>query len=384
MNCAGNGFSVGNLATVTISGTVPYKNNLVSRNSPILLYVTPPGEQSETLIYVWFMKDYTVYDNSSITFTGVDVMAYVNNNYAINAHWIYEENPPPGEPPEIIGLVYDTIGTQFQTAATTLGTLSGITVTINPNSSDAVKGANQGDFQTSWSIKSLLEASAKFDAVNYHTSYTDVSHATLQKVAASETVITECAPLTVGGSNPTISRVTVSSSDSTNIAYDYHGQQETTAAGTMVITTPFIRLKNRTGSIRPAPDEQYQQQYEVPVSIEPTNCRDLVNGKFGEVFSCAKVYVGVYEFLTPMTWMLFPEVQTHRFCLNHAQYQLTTMGIYASVSGGSRNISDYEYVGTTEQRIRNKINLDQAYNEIVMSKDGLYLTPTIPPRGEET
>lgn len=373
MNCAGNGFSVGNLATVTISGTVPYKNNLVSRNSPILLYVTPPGEQSETLIYVWFMKDYTVYDNSSITFTGVDVMAYVNNNYAIN---IVETTTGV--------TAYDTIEAQFQTAATTLGTLSGITVTINPNSSDRVKAANQGDFQRSWSIKSLLEASAKFDAVNYHTSYTDVSHATLLKVASSETVITECAPLTVGGSNPTISRVTVSSSDSNSVAYDYHGQQQTTAAGTMVITTPFIRLYNRIDQIRPAPGERFEQQYEVPVDIEPTNCSDLVDGKFGEVFSCAKVYVGVYEFLTPMTWMLFPGVQTHRFCLNHAQYQLTTMGIYASVSGGSRNISDYEYVGTTEQRIRNKMNLDQAYNEIVMSKDGLYLTPTIPPRGEET
>lgn len=383
MNCAGNGFSVGNLATVTISGTVPYKNNIVPRNSPIELYVTPPGEQSETLIYVWFMKDCTIFDNSSVTFSGVDVMAYVNNNYAIEAHWVYDPSPPPGQDPEVVGLVYDTIGTQFQTAATTLGTLSGITVTINPNSSDAVKAANQGDFQTSWSIKSLLEASAKFDAVNYYTSYTDISHATLQKVASSETVITECAPLTVGGSNPTIDRVTVSASDSTVIAYDYHGQQQATAAGTMTIVTPFIRLKNHDAPIRPAPGERFEQQYEVPVDIEPTNCSDLVDGKFGEVFSCTKVYVGIYEFFTPMTWMYFPDVETHRFCLNHAQYQLTTMGIYASVSGGSRNISDYEYVGTTEQRIRNKINLDQAYNEIVMSKDGLYLTPTIPPRDAE-
>lgn len=372
MNCAGNGFSVGNLATVTISGTVPYKNNIVSRNSSIELYVTPPGEQSETLIYVWFMKDYTVFDSSSVTFSGVDVMAYVNNNYAIT---ITETSAGV--------TAYDTIGTQFQTAANTLGTLSGISVTINPNSSDTVKNANQGDFQKTWSIKSLLEASAKFDAVNYYTSYTDTSHATLQKVASSTTVITECAPLTIGGSNPTIDRVIVSASDSTEIAYDYHDQQQATAAGTMTIITPFIRLYNRIGQIRPAPGARYEQQYEVPVEIEPTNCEDLVGDKFGETFSCTKVYVGIYEFFTPMTWMYFPNVETHRFCLNHAQYQLTTMGIYASVSGGSRNTSDYEYVGTTEQRIRNKMNLNQAYNEIVMAQDGLYLTPTIPPRDDE-
>lgn len=374
MNCAGNGFSVGNLATVTISGTVPYKNNLVSRNSPILLYVTPPGEQSETLIYVWFMKDYTVYDNSSITFTGVDVMAFVSNNYAINAQWLYNSSG------EITGLTYDTIGTQFQTAATTLGTLSGITVTINPNSSDTVKGANQGDFQTSWSIKALLEASAKFDAVNYYTSYTSVSTATLVKVASASQVITECAPLSVGGLNPTINRVTVSASDSKDIKYDYHGQQAATAAGTMTIVTPFIKMYNRQGSIRPAPDEPYETQFQVPIEIEPTNCDDLVDDKFGEVFSCQKVFVGMSEFLTPMAWMYFPGVQDHRFCLNHAQYQLTTMGIYASVSGGSRNISDYEYVGTTEKRIRNKIDLDQSYGEIIMTREGLCLTPTIPPR----
>lgn len=360
MNCAGNGFSVGNLATVTISGTVPYRNNSTARNSPIELYVIPPGEQSRTLIYEWFIKDCTIYDNSSINFTGVDVMAFASNDYSINI---------VGEKGKWPVVEYDTIGRQFETAESTLAALSGVSsVTITRCSSGVVNSSNQGNFQTSGSIKSLLEAAAKFDAANYYTSYRveqGVILATLQKITSSETIITECAPLTISGNNPTINRVTVASSDSTDIAYDFHGQQQATAAGTMTVITPFIRLKNSAGN---------------DVLIRPTNCESLAGGQFGEIFNCAKVYVGIYEFLTPMTWMLFPEVETHRFCLNHAQYQLTTMGIYASVSGGSRNISDYEYVGTTEQRIRNKINFDQPYRELVVSRDGLYLTPTIPQR----
>lgn len=476
MNVSAQGYSVGNLATVTISGTVPYRNNLIDRNSMILLYVTPAGSESEALIYFWFLKSATVYDESSLTFSGVDAMAYTSNDYAIH----FTKTKVDGVE---VCTAYDSIGTQFQTAATTISSLCGTTVTIQPNGSGVVTNANQGDYRTTNSIKSLLEESAKFDAVNYYTQCNADLSASILKVASSTTILYDYAPLTLGAIPPTINRVMVSLGDNSDVKYDYTGSASPTPAGTVSIQTPFLRL--------------YSTNQMSVIQAEPTNCQGLLGESTGREFSCAKAYVGIYNFFIPMTKLIFrydtdtytysemitwddltysigtgtntdvvgfrvwgpwtdteirsihigyirssrsrqvwQEIPTsvlpiaegsyydliweddtftnesntnheivsisdasasvqiirknssHKevsgLVLTHAQYYLTTLGIYASISGSARNVSDFDFVGTTEQRIRNKINLDQPYNEIIMSKEGLLLTPTIPPRDEST
>lgn len=366
MNVSANGFSVGNLATVTISGTLPYYNNLIDRNGQINLYL----HQTNQLIYCWFISSATVYDNSSLNFSGVDVMAYVNNNYAIS--WTETSAGVTA---------YDNIGTQFQTAASTISALlPSMSVTIQPNGNGTVNASNQGDFQSTWSIKSLLEASAKFDAVNYHTVYSDVSHAVLTKISTAITTVSDYAPLTVGAANPSINRVMVSPSDNSAQVYDYTSSGGVvTPAGTMRIVTPFTHLYG-TGHV--IEDGQPKTVTQYPVDIEPTNCEQLLGMGIGRIFSCQKVYVGTATFFTPMTYLYFSHdtYTTNQFVLTHAQYQLTTIGIYASVSGTTKTVSDFDFVGTTEKRVRDKMNLNQEYSGIVMQSNGLYLVPTIPKR----
>lgn len=369
MNVSANGFSVGNLATVTISGTLPYHNNLIDRNGQINLYL----HQTNQLIYCWFISSATVYNNSSLNFSGVDVMAYVNNNYAIS--WTETSAGVTA---------YDSIGDQFQTAAQTVSDLlPSMSVTIQPNSNGTVNAANQGDFQSTWSIKSLLEASAKFDAVNYYTVYSDVSHAVLTKTSLAYTTVSDYAPLTVGAANPSINRVMVSPSDNSEKVYDYtSGGGAVTPAGTMKIVTPFTHLCQLTATVTNPDSGRQEVVNEYPVYIEPTNCRRLLGMGIGRVFSCQKVYVGTATFFTPMTYLYFSHdtYATNQFVLTHAQYQLTTIGIYANVSGTTKTVSDFDFVGTTEKRVRDKMNMNQEYSGIVMQSDGLYLVPTIPPR----
>ena len=59
-----------------------------------------------------------------------------------------------------------------------------------------------------------------------------------------------------------------------------------------------------------------------------------------------------------------------------ANYVLTKQGIYASVSGTARSISDYDYVGKTEKQLRGKLAMEYNYGGTVMTQDGIQLVET--------
>lgn len=357
MNIPSNGYSVGNLSTTTISGTVPYRNNTPVRNGQIKLYtVTDYGTQEEqrTLIFTWFLKDCTIYNNSSVTFTGVDAMAFASNNYAI------------GKDAQSRA---DTIGVRFNVAATTISSLCGATVTIDPSSSSTVNNMRPAldENKTTDSVKNLMEMVARFDCVNYYTECT-LNSIRLTRTSGSETTVTDSdySPLTIGISSNTIAGVRVKNDKSVVFAPTpinlkkmelripipedygiYEFGNLGSRADTMEINTPIINA-------------------DMPM----TQFSALVGKPFGTQFSCANIKVPYNELFIPMTKINFPN-DNRAYYIANADYRLTSLGIYASISGTARAVSDYEYIGATERQLRDKVAMEYNYGGTCLTQDGL-------------
>lgn len=351
MNAGGSGFSVGNIATTTISGTLPYHQNLIDNNSDIWLYKR--SNNTWALMYCWFMKNGTIHDNSSLSFSGVDAAAFTSNNYAVG----WQTDPDRGV------LSYDTIGKQVsETIPTTLSTLCGSTITVTPCNSNTVNTACLVDRQATKSIKSTLEEVAKFDASNYYTRCTSESAATLLKVQSSGISISEYAPLTVGQYNTSIVCVKVRGSKGTDPVYTYGNAGS--ARGTLDISCAYVDgLSTWYTQVEDGVNIKYAQS----IKVEPTSYQALVGSGSGRVFSCEKAYVEdsmvTGEFLVPMSYITFTHdtYTGNQFILTSAQYFLTSEGVYASLSGSARSVSDFEYVGTTEKDVRNKLDMNRDY-----------------------
>lgn len=370
MNAGGSGFSVGNLATMSISGTLPYYLNNLDNLSEIQLYQrgSPIGDTPIwNLRYEWRLKNATLTERSSFTFSGVDAMAFTNNDYALR--YAVQQST---------GLVYyDSIGQQTATAETTISTLSSMTVSVQRCSSDSVNNYSQCEKQTIRSIKSLLEEIAKFDAVNYYTRCTDVNTATLKKASFSQVVIDEYAPLSVGQYNPPITYYEISGSDNTASPTYTYGTPSTpySVRQTLKVTASFVDSLKELVETEDASGQTVNTP--TPRKIAPANYESMGVRGSGRQFTCQKAFVEDLfesgEFLVPMCYIRFDHesYQDNQFILTSAQYFLTSEGIYASLSGSARSVSDFEYVGTTAQRVMNKVNMNYNYGGATLTEAGI-------------
>lgn len=366
MSTPAQGYSVGNLATMTISGTVPYKLGTYTRNTLINLYekfVNEQGQEtSRTLMFTWFLRSCMIYNESSITFSGIDAMAFTNNNYSIG------QDPNTGE--------IDTIDIQYSTIISTLSALTNTPITVErPNYSD-VKSLRLPR-QSSWSIKSLMEATAKLDCGNYYT-LCHGSSIELKKNYGDQVVISSAddyEPLSLGVAQTPISMVMVYQTDMElptpntgegETLEDYGifqkaiGSSQPTLATTMKIVTPFI-----------TPDFD-MDEYE----------SNLSGKSFGTEFSCKKVKMPSYlpsggYFFTPMSQIIFGSDYSKYYYICSADYSLTSEGVVASVSGTTKSLSDYEYIGETEKSLKKKIEAEHNYHGSCFSiTDGLTYSAT--------
>lgn len=373
MSIPSDGFSVGNLSTTTISGTVPYRSTMtLTRNGQIKLWTVRAGgdwrEMSDrTLIFTWFLKDCTVYNESSVTFTGVDAMAFTSNNYAIGRNIDAEGIPH-----------VDTVGVQVQTAATSVTGLCGATVTIDASAYTTINSLRPAidENKTSDGIKNLMQRIAKHDCVNYYTVCSQNSIA-LTRTSWSEVSFAsmEYSPLTLGVASNTIAGVRVRQDKSakfapTVIAEIRAEHKQTTPspedygiyevgnvgrrADTLEIDTPYVS--------QTSPKEQFSA---------------LIGRSFGTQFSCANVPVPYNEFFIPMARARFTGEQNEPYYyICSASYKLTKLGIYASISGSARTVSDYDYIGKTERELRDKLAMEYNYGGTCMTQDGLHFIPT--------
>jgi hypothetical protein len=285
-------------------------------------------------------------------------MAFTNNEYSISTG--------------------DTIGTQFTTAMAVMNSLTSAQITIErPNFADV--SAVVYDTQSKWTIKSLMESAAKLDCANYYTTCTEYTM-TLKKNYGDVIGIVnsdDYAPLSKGFSQVPINFVRLFQTDmeipTPNIAEgetlaDYGifevtvGSGQPTIASTMKIVSPLIQV-------------EYTQQGStyIPIpNIDTSYFSTMFNGKtFGTEFSCSTVKTPNNSFMAPMSRITFGSDLVTEYYLCNADYFLTTAGIYASISGTGKPLSDYEYVGETAVSIRKKVELEHNYNGSYITADGI-------------
>lgn len=362
MSTPAQGYSVGNLATMTISGTVPYKLGTYVRNAPINLYeqiLDEHGQEtSRVLMFTWFLRSCMIYNESSITFSGIDAMAFTNNNYEIDV----DDNT--GET--------DTIGEQYTTAISTISALTGADIRIDRPNYSSISNLRIPR-QSNWSIKSLMESTSKIDCGNYYT-VCHPSYIELKKDYGSQiTASTDREPLSLGVAQTPINMVMVyqtdmelptPNTDEGETLADYGifqkmiGSNQPTLATTMKIVTPLIN-----------PD------------FDMDNYSSSLSGKsFGTEFSCKKIKVTTYSggyFYVPLAQIIFGQSYNTYFYICNADYYLTSEGVYASISGTAKSLSDYEYIGETEKSLKKKIEAEHNYHGSCFSiTDGLTYSAT--------
>lgn len=360
MSTPAQGYSVGNLATMTISGTVPYKLGTYIRNALINLYeqiVDSEGhETSRVLMFTWFLRTCSIYNESSITFSGIDAMAFTNNNYIIGV------DSTTGET--------DTVGEQYTTAIDTISALTNAVIRIDRPNYSSISSLKIPK-QNSWTIKSLMEATAKMDCGNYYTVCHD-AYIELKKTYGDQiTASSEREPLTLGVDQIPINMVMMYNTDMElptphegETLEDYGifqkmiGSDAPTIASTMKIVTPFAN-----------PDFDMDSYVET-----------LRTKSFGAEFSCKKIKVTNYSggyFFTPLSEIIFDEYSSKHYYICNADYYLTSDGVYASISGTAKSLSDYEYIGETEKSLKNKLELQHNYHGSCFSiTDGLTYAAT--------
>lgn len=355
MSTPAQGYSVGNLATMTISGTVPYKLGYYVRNAPINLYeqiVDSQGQETgRVLMFTWFLRTCSIYNESSITFSGIDAMAFTNNNYVIGVDNVTGET--------------DTVGEQYTTAISTISALTNTDIRIDRPNYSSISNLKIPK-QSSWSIKSLMEATAKMDCGNYYTvchpSYIELKKQYGDQITASS----NREPLSLGVDQIPINMVMMYNADielptlaegetleDYGIFQEMIGSEAPTIATTMKIVSPFAN-----------PDFDMESYVAT-----------LRTKSFGVEFSCKKIEVTNYSggyFFTPLSEIIFDEYSSKHYYICNADYYLTSEGVYASISGTAKSLSDYEYIGETEKSLKKKLELEQVYRNFSMSlTDGL-------------
>ena len=332
-----SGISVGNCMPCTISGTLIYHDNNLVRNSPIYLYV---GE-TETPTYMWFLSDVTISGNS-FRFTGRDVVSFVDNNY-------------------------DSLGTitqQVADAATVISRLCGFNVEIELPNLYSI-GSQILEASINWNIRQLLSYVASADNSNYYMSMARFPTLYIEKIPNSALSISnpdDFAVIEKGINTQTITRVRIfqNNRDVPKLEpgeqlymygiFDITGSQTPTDSGTLSFENPLVNVDN--------------------VGLLTHSSR--IGNSFGTDFNCERVKLD--GFIPPLTQLRFGE-DPNTYYANSLKYYLTSQGIYAQISGGGKTLSDYEYVGKTEQDILRKVTTEMPYNTVKITNDGLIAVP---------
>lgn len=379
-----DGLSVGNCMGCTISGTLPYHNNLLVRNSPIYLYTSQTAYDNDAPTYIWFLSDATyLTDYTSFTFTGRDVIGFVDNPY--------EAEPQTGHD-------IATITQQVSAAATTISRLCGWTVTIDTPNIGTV-GALELAASEGWTIKQLLGYIAAFDCANYYMSMEDYPTLRIKKVNVNQSwsagSTDNYSVISRGINGQSITRVRVFGDGkkelpvyNSDIAalwkskdkffrelkiFDITGQVTPSDAGSFIVETPLAtHLSTISTELGSDPDDPSTWRESGTYTYLTSIFNGLADGyrTFGTTFSCDRVKTD--GFLVPMIQMVFNEPSNEvYYYANNLKYLLTSDGIYAQVSGGGKTLSDYEFLGTNEHDILHRVNIDTVYDTIKITKDGL-------------
>lgn len=339
------GFVIGQCTSCSISGTLPYKHNTLARNGLITLYRKIDDDNLQ-IIYQWYLTSYTTDGKTEISFSGNDVMAYTENSYLA-------ELPESMKPSSAVSKI--SIGGQIQTAEEIISRLTNSEITIDmPNSS-----GYQTDYSSDWSIRQLLGYAAVWSAKNYSVKILGYAEASITLSGTTYFSVSkdDFSKIDMGLEGNNINCVKIGRTDNFDPAmrsgqtledywiYTFGGSTAPTPSGTMTIVCPYV-------------DDTVKQNSAIS---------SLVGHNTGTEFSCENVHTD--EILPAYTQIDF-EGYTQTFYLANATYKLTPMGIFASMSGGTKSLSDFEFVGATEKSLKSKVAINTDYGNVRISYSG--------------
>lgn len=343
VSAGSSGFSVGQCCSSSISGSLLYKGGELSvkTNSILTLYCYKNGDLH--LEYKWFVKTFTVEDKTIIHFSAMDAVAFIDNEY-----------PMEGD-----------VGSQFTAASATISELSGTSIEISQPAFPHKQIINQ----SGWSIRTLISYGSVYGAHNYTGLVNLVeSGDTPLRIAIINSNMTivfskdNFSTLSIGIRGPQIVQIRVSQADMEDphleegMSYDDFG--------IYYLNNKTYLMSNVLKLVCPWVEQDIKQV---------GGLKGLLNTSYGTEFNCDNIKVD--EFYSPYTKINFEGVdnQVYAFYISNASYSLTSIGIFAQISGDTKSLSDFEYIGKTETQLKTKVALQMGYqNGFITQEDGIY------------
>lgn len=349
VSAGSSGFSVGQCCSSSISGSLLHKGGelKVKNNSILTLYCRKRevglNDYKTVLIYKWFIKSFSLENKTIIHFSAVDAAAFADNEYPM-------ENGA-------------RVAQHIKAAQAMISNLAQTTVEIaEPAFSQYYEVKNQ----SGWSIRTLLNYASVYGACNYAAL---LNLAKMQSdsmrifiIDTSQSVnITEdnYSNLSVGIIGATITQIRVSQTDikdpvlEAGMTYDdfgiYYLSNPANKSNVLSLVCPWVEENIKSvGSLV-----------------------GKIGSSYGTEFSCDNVKVD--ELYCPYVQVNFAGFEGYTFYISNASYKLTSIGIYASVSGDTKSLSDFEYIGKTETELKTKVALNMGYKSgFISQENGIY------------
>lgn len=367
MSVSSNGYDVGQLASCSISGAVYCKfATIIRRNDKVKAYVrTKTGNAvgEWQLIHVWFLKTSERNNANILSFTALDAISFLDNNYHVTYELDSDGYPVP-----------QTVTGHLTAISEMVGTLAGETSVPIPKYCDELTISTTN----SSNARSFVEAVSASGAVN------------LRQAIATDTIIfesfkfgetqysisdSECDEFSMGAMGETINNVVLycgSVSELPNVIYPTMYQDYDIYIIGSVPSGSYPVAKNTL--------EINAQLAGNSAEYSPTNFQNLLGVNFGTEFSVSNVKMR--QFIPIGVRILLPNVSDNYYMYaTSINYSLTENGVFASISGSARDISDSYYLGGMEKDMQNRIKIDAPYENVMVGKEGLFLIAPKPESG---
>lgn len=349
VSAGSSGFSVGQCCSSSISGSLLHKGEKlkVKNNSILTLYCRKREKDSNdyktVLIYKWFIKSFSLENETIIHFSAVDAVAFADNEYPM-------ENGA-------------RVAKHIEAAQAMISELAQTDIKISqPAFSQYYEVINQ----SGWSVRTLLNYASVYGACNYAALFNSVDNQnssmqifiidTSQTIAIAQD---NYANLSVGITGAIINQIRVSQSDMKDpileegMTYDdfgiYYLSNSANKSNVLNLVCPWVEGNIKTvGSLV-----------------------GKIGSSYGTEFSCDNVKVD--ELYCPYMQVSFSGFEDYTFYISNANYKLTSIGIYASISGDTKSLSDFEYIGRTETELKTKVALNMGYQSgFISQENGIY------------
>ena len=372
MSISSDGFNVGNLASYSIQSAVKINSAFTPhRNDKVMFYVRTKQNNMYTqwlCIQTFFLKDFATYGNGQyMKFTAYNAISFLDNNYYVN----YTTDTSGQIIPQTVKQHKAAVETMVNTLVNE-NIYNGIVSNVQfPETCDNVKLGINNDTNA----RNLIQKIAQSCGTNYK-----------QRLYSEEVIIDN---FTIGTDT-----YTIKDSERTQVDYNFAGEFIETiilycgattnlpckiyqdidkdydiyivgtyptitgfpkAAKTLEVTAPYYGISAETGGV----------------------FNNLLNKNFGTEFSVQKIKMANIIPIGSRIYFVDNELNdefdntAYYFYATSINYDFAKTGIYASISGSSRNASDSFYLGGMQREMENRLKVDATYNNILIDNGGI-------------